>query len=165
MIELPNKKPLSQEFERAADDCSERQIAASFIEKIAPEDEKENAKKMADKIRGNEKSSIVAKRYRAYCSETRLIWWLEFSKQLRHPVSQSEQCLPSNDIASMGFCWTVQGTGRNSDAKTTSFLACPLEDLATRRNFSSFSAKQLKKPNCDRSIYTFEPTVSQEKHF
>ena len=63
MIELPNKKPLSQEFERTVDDCSQRQIAASFIENIAPEEEKENAKKMADKIRGNEKSSIVAKRY------------------------------------------------------------------------------------------------------
>jgi len=62
MIELPNKKPLTFEFERTFDDCSERQIAATFIEKIAPDDEKENAQKMAQKIRGNEKSSLVAKR-------------------------------------------------------------------------------------------------------
>ena len=62
MIELPNKKPLTFEFERTVDDCSERQIAATFIQKIAPDDEKENAQKMAQKIRGNEKSSLVAKR-------------------------------------------------------------------------------------------------------
>jgi hypothetical protein len=82
MIELPNKKPLTFEFERTVDDCSERQIAATFIEKIAPDDEKENAQKMAQKIRGNEKSSLVAKRLKNKCRK-----FSNFSKDFQNSLS------------------------------------------------------------------------------